>query len=49
MAIRMKMKQEKMRKIGIASALVLVALVILGLYGAPAGGADLPPPPRHPA
>ncbi len=31
----MKMKQEKMRKIGIASARVLmVALVILGLYGA---------------
>lgn len=34
MAIRMKMKQEKMRKIGIASALGVVVLVILGLYGA---------------
>lgn len=34
MAIRMKMKQEKMRKIGIASALGLVVLVVLGLYGA---------------
>ena len=34
MAIRMKMKQEKMRKIGITSALGLVVLVILGLYGA---------------
>ena len=34
MAIRMKMKQEKMRKIGIASALGLVVLVMLGLYGA---------------
>ena len=31
MAIRMKMKQEKMRKIGIASALGLVVLVVLGL------------------
>ena len=30
----MKMKQEKMRKIGIASALGLVVLVMLGLYGA---------------
>ena len=30
----MKMKQEKMRKIGIASALGLVVLVVLGLYGA---------------
>ena len=30
MAIRMKMKQEKIRKIGIASALGLVVLVILG-------------------
>ena len=34
MAIRMKMKQKKMRKIGIASALGLVVLVMLGLYGA---------------
>ena len=34
MEIRMKMKQEKMRKIGIASALGLVVLVMLGLYGA---------------
>ena len=34
MAIRMKMKQEKIRKIGIASALGLVVLVVLGLYGA---------------
>ena len=30
----MKMKQKKMRKIGIASALGLVVLVVLGLYGA---------------
>ena len=30
----MKMKQEKMRKIGIALALGLVVLVMLGLYGA---------------
>ena len=30
----MKMKQKKMRKIGIASALGLVVLVMLGLYGA---------------
>ena len=30
----MKMKQEKIRKIGIASALGLVVLVMLGLYGA---------------
>ena len=29
-----KMKQKKMRKIGIASALGLVVLVMLGLYGA---------------
>ena len=29
-----KMKQEKIRKIGIASALGLVVLVMLGLYGA---------------
>ena len=29
----MKMKQKKMRKIGIASALGLVVLVMLGLYG----------------
>ena len=34
MAIRMKMKQKKIRKIGIASALGLVVLVMLGLYGA---------------
>ena len=34
MAIRMKMKQKTMRKIGIASALGLVVLVMLGLYGA---------------
>ena len=34
MEIRMKMKQKKMRKIGIASALGLVVLVVLGLYGA---------------
>ncbi len=34
MTIRMKMKQKKMRKIGIASALGLVVLVVLGLYGA---------------
>ncbi len=34
MAIRMKMKQEKIRKIGIASALGLVVLMMLGLYGA---------------
>ena len=27
-----KMKQKKMRKIGIASALGLVVLVVLGLY-----------------
>lgn len=33
MAIRMKMKQKKMRKIGTASALGLVVLVMLGLYG----------------
>ena len=30
----MKMKQEKIRKIGIASALGLAVLVMLGLYGA---------------
>lgn len=30
----MKMKQKKIRKIGIASALGLVVLVMLGLYGA---------------
>ena len=30
----MKMKQKTMRKIGIASALGLVVLVVLGLYGA---------------
>ena len=30
----MKMKQKRMRKIGIASALGLVVLVVLGLYGA---------------
>ena len=30
----MKMKQKKIRKIGIASALGLVVLVVLGLYGA---------------
>ena len=34
MTIRMKMKQKRMRKIGIASALGLVVLVVLGLYGA---------------
>ena len=34
MAIRMKMKQKKIRKIGIASALGLLVLVMLGLYGA---------------
>ena len=34
MAIRMKMKQKKIRKIGIVSALGLVVLVMLGLYGA---------------